>query len=242
MADRALASETIAPEHRSLLLVEGDRTVADRIANTLRQAGYEVIHERDGRAALNAALSYDIDLMLVNLVLPELDGLAVTREVARLRPSMPVIMLTAGHDHDALREGFESGATDYIASPYNADELLARVGTRLRRTRDVVPEIDDIEVSLSGMNLDSDAHALRTDRFEVVLSPKEFDLLQLLTSRPGHLFPREEIMQKVWHQRHLSTSRTLDVHVRQLRVKLELASAGITIWAVRGVGYRLALT
>jgi len=237
-----LSAEVIAVHPRSLLLVEDDATIADLLAYNLRRAGYEVIHERDGRAGVHAALSYDIDLVLMDLMLPELDGLAASREITRRRPRLPIIMLTARRDKATILEGFEAGADDYIVKPFDLDELLARISARLKRSAEV-PEAElDVPptppVDLTGLTVDSDSRVLRAANGDATLKPKEFDLLELLLSEPGHLFSREELVQKVWHHQYSPGSRTLDVHVRQLRAKLEEVGAGVTIIATRGVGYR----
>ena len=228
---------------RSLLLVEDDATIAELLAYNLRQAGYEVIHERDGRAGVHAALSYDVDLVLMDLMLPELDGLAASREIARRRPRLPIIMLTARRDRESVLKGFAAGADDYIVKPFDLDEVLARIAARLRRSADR-PDTDGPDlcapVPLGGLRLDGDAYTLRLGSDAVPLKPKEYELLALLFSEPGHLFRREEIIQRVWHQQYIPGSRTLDVHMRHLRVKLDDVGATVTIRAVRGVGYRLA--
>jgi len=168
--------------------------------------------------------------------------MAVSREVARRRPSLPILMLTARSDRETVLEGFEAGADDYVTKPFDLDELLARIAVRLRRASDdAIGEPAEVEepLALRDVAIDGDARVLRGPGGEMGLNPIEHDLLCLLISEPGHLFPREEIMQKVWHQQFTRASRTLDVHVRHLRVKLEQVEAPITIHAVRGVGYRV---
>lgn len=230
----------IALDTKRLLLIEDDPTIAELLAYNLRQVGYEVLQERDGRAGLIAALSYDVDLVLLDLMLPELDGLSVSREIARQRPGVPIIMLTALAERDTMLSGFESGADDYVVKPFDLDELLARIAARLRRAPGPAAS-DDAPVELSGVTLDGDTHVLRTAVGEVPLGPKEHDLLAMLLSRPGHLFRREEITHRVWLQRYSPASRTLDVHVRHLRAKLDAVHAPIRIENVRGVGYRIAV-
>ena len=231
------------PESNTILLVEDDPTIADLLAYNLKRAGYEVLQEGNGRAGLEAALTHQVDLVLMDLMLPGLDGMEVCR---RLRGSpatrgIPVIMLTARGERESVLEGFESGAADYVTKPFDLDVLLARIAARLRRAPAAArpPEAAAAPVLVEDLTLDSDAHEVRTSRGKVALNPKEHDLLSLLLSQPGHLFPREEIVQKVWHQRYSPASRTLDVHVRHVRGKLEQVGARVTILAVRGVGYRL---
>ena len=223
----------------TVLIVEDDVTISDLVAYNLRRAGYAVRQEWTGRAGLESALAADVDLVLLDLMLPGLDGLAISRELRRHKPDIPIIMLTARTEREVTLEGFNAGADDYVTKPFDMDVLLARIKARLR-----TPGPDEIE-SPSGRSpqglqiLDRDAHLLHTARGRVPLKPKEFDLLELLLSAPGHLFRREEIVERIWHHKYLPGSRTLDVHVRRLREKLEAVEAPVRIDTVRGVGYRL---
>ncbi|OFW61895.1 MAG: hypothetical protein A2133_03070 [Actinobacteria bacterium RBG_16_64_13] len=229
-------------EQKRILLVEDDATISDLVAYNLRRAGYDVLQEHNGRAGLQAALATELDLVLLDLMLPGLDGMAISREVARRKPGLPIIMLTARSERETMLEGFESGADDYITKPFDLDVLLARIQARLRRAPSgataAAPSTDSGTIGTGDLVLDRDVHAIRTARGESPLNPKEFDLMELLLSRPGHLFPREEIVERVWHHRYMPASRSLDVHVRHLRAKLEQIGAEVSIQTVRGVGYR----
>lgn len=222
-----------------LLLIEDDQTIAELLAYNLRHAGYEVIHESDGRSGLNSALSMDIDLVLVDLMLPELDGMAVSREISWAKPDLPLIVVTSLTERETMLEGFQSGADDFVTKPFDLDELLARIAVRLRRASVATASQPDVPLSLAGFSLDANAHMVRASGGDVFLKPKEYDLLELLVSRPGHLFRREEITRRVWQHKYMSKSRTLDVHVRHVRAKLQLVDAPVTIQNVRGVGYRI---
>ena len=179
----------------------------------------------------------------MDLMLPGLDGLAASREIVRRKPSLPIIMLTARSERETILEGFESGADDYIVKPFDIDLLLARIQARLRRSPTGITVAPDTQKTGSLMTgdlvLDRDARVMRAPGGEAALNPKEHDLLELLLSRPGHLFPREEIIERVWHQRYLPASRSLDVHVRRLRAKLGEIGAKVELQTVRSVGYRL---
>ncbi|MDZ4169693.1 MAG: response regulator transcription factor [Coriobacteriia bacterium] len=223
---------------KRLLLIEDDPTIAELLAYNLRQAGYEVRLESDGRNGLLSALSGEVDLVLVDLMLPELDGMTVSCEISRVKPDVPIIVVTARTEREIMLEGFNSGADDFVTKPFDLDELLARIAARLRRSDTSSGRIEGA-VSVVGMRLDPDSHVLATTAGEVFLKPKEYGLLELLVSQPGHLFRREEITRRVWHQGYSSASRTLDVHVRHVRAKLEQVRAPVTIQNVRGVGYRL---
>jgi DNA-binding response OmpR family regulator len=230
-------------EKKRILLVEDDATISDLVAYNLRRAGYEVLQEHNGRAGLEAALANDVDLVLMDLMLPALDGMAASKEIVRRKPSLPIIILTARGERETMLEGFESGADDYITKPFDIEVLLARIQARLRRSSTGIPVGGGVSspnsVGTGDLVLDRDAHTIRTGQAEVALNPKEYDLLELLLSRPGHLFPREEIVERVWHHQYMPASRSLDVHVRRLRAKLEQVQAEISLQTVRGVGYRL---
>jgi two-component system alkaline phosphatase synthesis response regulator PhoP len=231
------------PEKKRILLVEDDATISDLVAYNLRRAGYEVVQEHNGRAGLQSALANDVDLVLMDLMLPALDGMAASREIVRRKPDLPIIILTARSERETMLEGFESGADDYITKPFDIEVLLARIQARLRRTPAGITVggggSEGGTISTGDLVLDRDAHVIRTSHGEVPLNPKEYDLLELLLSRPGHLFPREEIVERVWHHKYLPASRSLDVHVRRLRAKLEGVQAEVSLQTVRGVGYRL---
>jgi DNA-binding response OmpR family regulator len=230
-------------EQKRILLVEDDPTISDLVAYNLRRAGYEVFQEHNGRTGLQAALASGIDLVLLDLMLPGLDGLSVSKEIVRRKPDLPIIMLTARGERETMLEGFDSGADDYITKPFDLDLLLARIQARLRRAPSGISLTgaagDSARITTGDLVLDRDAHVARTPRGVVDLNPKEYALLELLVSRPGHLFPREEIVERIWHQRYTPASRSLDVHVRRIRAKLESIGAEISLQTVRGVGYRL---
>ena len=230
-------------KRKRILLVEDDATISELVAYNLRRAGYEVLQEANGRSGVQTALAQHVDLVLMDLMLPGLDGMTATREIVRRKPSLPVIMLTARSDRETMLEGFGLGADDYITKPFDLDVLLARLEARLRRAPAgiAVTGIPDEggTIGTGDLVLDRDAHTIRTGAGETTLNPKEYDLMELFLSQPGHLFPREEITESVRQQRYLPASRTLDVHIRRLRSKLEQVGAEVDLQTVRGVGYRL---
>ncbi len=230
-------------EKKRILLVEDDPTIAGLVAYNLERAGYEVLQEHNGRAGLQAALTSKVDLVLMDLMLPGIDGMTASKEIARRKPDLPIIMVTARSEREAVLEGFESGADDYITKPFDLDVLLARIQARLRRAPGGRgpgrASADETPAGAADLTLNPDEHVLRTAHGEATLSPKEYDLLELLLSRPGHLFPREEIVERVWHQRYTAASRNLDVHIRHLRAKLDEVQAEVSVQTVRGVGYRI---
>jgi DNA-binding response OmpR family regulator len=226
-----------------VLLVEDDVTISDLLAYNLKRAGYRVMQEYNGRAGVQTALSHSVDVVLMDLMLPGLDGMSASREILRVKPKVPVIIVTALTDREKLLPGFALGADDYVTKPFDMEVLLARIAASVRRaTSGADPSAleRDAPVAVDGLMIDPDTRSLRTNLTEVPLTPKEHGLLQLLLAQPGHLYTREEITESVWHHRYIASSRTLDVHMRRLRAKLRDAQTGFTVQAVRGVGYRLA--
>ena len=226
-----------------VLLVEDDVTISDLLAYNLKRAGYRVMQEYNGRTGVQTALSHSVDLVLMDLMLPGLDGMSASREILRVKPRLPVIIVTALTDREKLLQGFTLGVDDYVTKPFDMEVLLARISASLRRAAngtDPSALERDVPVATDGLIIDPDTRSLRTRTKEVPLTPKEHGLLQLLLAQPGHLYTREEITESVWHHRYIGSSRTLDVHMRRLRTKLRDAQTGFTVQAVRGVGYRLA--
>ena len=234
-------------EKKRILLVEDEPTISDLLAYNLRREGYEVVQELNGRTGLETALRQSFDLVLMDIMLPGLDGLAASREIVRRKPDLPIIILTARSEREMVLEGFELGADDYITKPFDLEVLLARIQARLRRVPSGAPlqTVAGSEgahrggLAVGDLLLDRDAHTVRGPSGEMALNPKEYELLELLLSRPGHLFPRDEIIERVWHHQYAPASRSLDVHVRRLRTKLESVAAGVELQTVRSVGLRI---
>jgi DNA-binding response OmpR family regulator len=226
-----------------ILVVEDDSTISDLVAYNLRRAGFEVRQAWNGRTGLEAALDEEVDLVLMDLMLPGLDGLAASREIRRQRPGLPLIMLTARGEREVMLEGFQAGADDYVTKPFDVDVLLARIRARLRGQAPSGAPDGAVQRrrQVGDLTVDDDARTVSSDRGSAALKPKEYGLLDLLSSEPGRLFPREEIVERVWHHRYLPGSRTLDVHVRRLREKLDPLSDAVSIETIRGVGYRLVV-
>ena len=226
-------------EGQTIVVVEDDATLSELLNYNLRQAGFLVVQECGGRAAIKKATEAEADLVLLDVMLPGQDGVSVVRAINAAPPRLPWILLPARDGKDAVLAGFQAGADDYVTKPFDMDELLARIRARLPR-RIPGPGYPEPATLLEGFELDSTAHVLRSSSGEVCLRPKEHDLLALLFSSPGHLFPRNEIVERVWGHRYLPGSRTLDVHIGWLREKMALLDReGPSIQTIRGVGYRL---
>ncbi len=238
MTPQAQEPPPCAAAQQTILVVEDDVTLRELLAYALRRAGFVVFSEDAGDGGLKRAMGPEVDLVLLDVMLPGRDGISVARSLKEKRPTLPVIMLTALSDKDVVLGGFRAGADDFVTKPFDMDELLARIRARLPATTS--GNGPGPVVHVGGLELDSSARVLRSPRGEVSLRPKEHALLSLFLSAPGHLFLREEIVERVWGHRYLPSSRTLDVHVAWLREKMALLQeSGPTIQTVRGVGYRL---
>jgi DNA-binding response OmpR family regulator len=219
----------------SLLLVEDDATLRETLALNLRTVGYEVITVGDGFAALDAARSREPDLVLLDLMLPELDGLTVCRNIRQFSQA-PIIMLTARTGELDKIVGLESGADDYVTKPFSIGELQARIRALLRRAGSHQPT-EELRSGDLALNLVSRRATLAAQ--ELMLSPKEFNLLAELIRHRGSVLSRDLLMTRVWGFDYLGDHRTVDVHVRWLREKIESdPSAPRRIITVRALGYR----
>jgi DNA-binding response OmpR family regulator len=223
-----------------ILVVDDDRTVSEVVARYLEHDGYAVETVADGRTALDRALAEPPDLVVLDLMLPGIDGLEVCRRLRALAP-VPIIILTArGQESDRII-GLELGADDYVAKPFSTKELVARVRAVLRRARGpLAPSGPDVaRVHVDGdLEVDVAARQARLGSAVVALTAREFELLAFLVRHPGRAFRRDEILEEVWGYRYGDTS-TVTVHVRRLREKIDADPASpsriATVW---GVGYR----
>jgi DNA-binding response OmpR family regulator len=228
-----------APKH--ILIVEDEDSIRQTLRYNLAQEGYAVSEAVTGSEALAAARKHRPDLILLDLMLPELSGLEVCR-VLRQEMSTPIIMLTAkGTELDKV-VGLQVGADDYVTKPFSLNELLARVTAMLRRaemsTREQIAAHEVEE--LGNFRIDRGARTVHVDGEEMHLAPKEFDLLSLLLLNSGRVQSRQVIIQKIWGSKFFGDHKTVDVHVRWLREKFEnFDRLPFRITTVFGVGYRL---
>ena len=225
---------------RKVLVVEDDAAIRRGLVDALRFGGYAVIEAADGKAGLATATSAELDLVLLDVMLPQVDGFAVLTELRRARPALPVIMLTARGTEDDRVRGLAGGADDYVVKPVSAKEVLARVAAVLRRSAERPRAVGRIDVN--GCTVDFERREVTSKgRKPAALSEREADVLRYLASSDGRVVSRDELLQRVWGLDPKGvTTRTVDMHVARLREKLgDDAEAPRVILTVRGVGYRL---
>jgi len=217
------------------LLVEADPPIAQPLTRALQREGYAVRPAPTGGAAVAAfgENGAEITLVILDLGLPDLDGLEVCRRIRAAGKDLPVLMLTARTDEADFVVGLDAGADDYVAKPFRMAELLARVRALLRRR---VPALMEV----GGVRVETGSRRVEVDGVEVTLSNKEFELLRVMMSRAGQVVTREEILSEVWNDPTMKTSKTLDMHMSWLRRKIARPNAGgdQRISTVRGVGFR----
>ena len=234
-ADGAFRAEPPAP--RTILVVEDDATLAAVLRYNLEREGYRCLVAVDGARALELARSERPDLLLLDVMLPGIDGLEVCRRL-RAASTVPIIMLTARVDEIDRVVGLEVGADDYVTKPFSTRELLARVRAALRRA-EMRPTADASEVLTIGrLIIDPLGRVLARDGQRVSVKPEEFDLLHFLVRHPGQVFTREQLLDRVWGYEFVGGTRTVDVHIRWLREKIEPDPAQPALLLTsRGVGY-----
>jgi len=216
----------------SILLVEDDLAIAKPLLRALEREGFDVAHVTHGDDAL-VAPSNTVDLVLLDLTLPDLDGLSVCRTLRARDERLPIIMLTARSEEADIVVGLDAGADDYITKPFRLAELLARVRVRLRLATPRQPQ------RVQGVLVDPQAHRAWQDDVELDLTPKEFDVLALLVVDAGRVVARQRLMQEVWDEHYYGSTRTLDMHISSLRKKLsDDPTSPRLITTVRGVGFR----
>jgi two-component system, OmpR family, response regulator MtrA len=217
-----------------VLIVDDDTALAEMLGIVLRSEGYEPFLCSDGDGALAAFREHKPDLVLLDLMLPGIDGIDVCRQI-RAESGVPIVMLTAKTDTIDVVVGLESGADDYVVKPFKPKELVARIRARLRRTEEPAQEM----LEIGDLVIDVAGHSVKRDGHPIQLTPLEFDLLVALARKPWQVFTREVLLEQVWGYRHAADTRLVNVHVQRLRSKVERDPENPdVVVTVRGVGYK----
>lgn len=228
-----------------ILVVDDEKNILELVRFNLEREGYQVITSLDGVRGLELARSENPDLIVLDVMLPEMNGLEVCRELHQdpATKKIPIIMLSARADELDRVLGLEMGADDYVTKPFSPRELVARIKARLRRSHRGKDSLEEAAVEsrldYGRMVIDEDRFAVYVDGTKQEFTPKEFELIRFLARRPGKVFSREQLLEQVWGYDYAGDSRTVDVHIRHIRHKLEnLTKEEQIIETVRGVGYR----
>ncbi|HKM39678.1 MAG TPA: response regulator transcription factor [bacterium] len=222
---------------RKILVVEDEQRMRDLLRLYLEREGYKVVEAADGETALTVFAREEFALVLLDVMLPGLDGWVVCRRL-RQNSNVPIIMLTARGEEIDRVTGFELGVDDYVVKPFSPRELVMRVKALLRRAcpEGVRPEE---KLAFPGLTIDHPSRRVEAGEKEVALTPKEYDLLYFLAQQEGRVFTREQLLERVWGYDFYGDSRTVDTHIKNLREKLKRAGQGahylVTVW---GVGYK----
>lgn len=226
-----------------ILIVEDEVAIADLEKDYLELSGFEVEIENDGKSGLERALNEDFDLFILDLMLPEVDGFEICRQI-REKKNTPILIVSAKKDDIDKIRGLGLGADDYVTKPFSPSELVARVKAHLARYERLigsnVPENDIVEIR--GIRIDKTARRVWVNGEEKQFTTKEFDLLTFLAEHPNHVFTKEELFREIWDMESIGDIATVTVHIKKIREKIELNTAKPqyieTIW---GVGYRFKL-
>ena len=225
----------------TILIVEDEESLADPLAYLLRKEGFEAIVAPDGQSALSEFDSNSVDLVLLDLMLPGMSGTDVCKKI-RATSAVPIIMVTARDSEIDKAVGLELGADDYVTKPYSSRELIARIRAVLRRGPEVaVEELEADERILEGgrVRMDVTRHTVFVDGEPVSMPLKEFDLLEYLMRNAGRVLTRGQLIERIWGADYVGDTKTLDVHVKRLRTKIEAAPSRPTqLVTVRGLGYK----
>ncbi len=219
-----------------LLMVEDEQVLGANLKKILELKGFAVDWVPDGEKALTRATLYhsDYDVIILDLTLPGLDGMSLTKRIREEKIKTPIVILTGKNETTTKVELLNAGADDYVVKPFSSEELIARIGSVTRRPQTQTPVVHTI----GDITVDTAAHKVFINGEEVSLTLKEYSLLECFLRRPGEVFTREELSNHVWDFNSMTWSNVLDVHMKNLRKKLEQGSIGPRFETVRGVGYR----
>ena len=207
----------MTPEKRTVLIVEDERAIVEILKFNLKREGYDTLEALDGESGLELARTADPDLILLDVMLPKMNGFDICAALRAEGRVTPIIMLTAREEETDKIFGLEAGADDYISKPFSLHEVLARIKAVLRRSK---TEPERTELHVGSMTIDFVKKLVKANGEDIKLSPKEFGILSMLAKQPGRVFSREEILAEVWHGDSYVLDRTIDVHIARVRRKL----------------------
>ncbi|WP_347338975.1 response regulator transcription factor [Paenalkalicoccus suaedae] len=220
----------------TILIIEDDPSIAELIAMYIEKEGFTSLHALDGEEGLTLFYEHAPDCILLDLMLPEVDGIDVCRTIRLEDKHIPILMLTGkGQSHEIIN-GLESGADDYIVKPFDPNELIARLKAALRRT--VLSDEYQQNIQLDNLTIAMTERRVYVNQIEVSLAPREMELLHYFACHPNQVLLRQQLFDKVWGYEFDGDPRTLDVHIKRIRDKLSHKHASWSITTVRGVGYR----
>ena len=224
-----------------ILIVEDESSFSDALEFLLGKEGFSVITAATGTEALKKFEQGGIDLILLDLMIPEISGTEVCRQI-RAKSKVPIIMLTAKDSEVDKVVGLEIGADDYVTKPYSARELVARINAVLRRNGSESTSVESGVITVQGIRMDIDRHQVSVNGIPVSLPLKEFELLEFLMRNAGRVLTRIQLIDRVWGSDYVGDTKTLDVHIKRIRAKIEVDPANPKIiQTVRGLGYKMEL-
>ncbi|PFB50151.1 DNA-binding response regulator [Bacillus thuringiensis] len=221
--------------NKTVLLVEDERRLREVVSDYFRNEGFEVIEAEDGKKALELFAEHEIDLIMLDIMLPEIDGWSVCRRI-RKESAVPIIMLTARSDEDDTLLGFELGADEYVTKPFSPKVLVARAKTLLKRADGAVGVAEENAMSLAGIEVNRLSRTVLVDGEEIILTHKEFELLVYLMENKGIVLSRQHLLDQLWGYDYYGDDRTVDTHIKKLRNKL--GDKAKHIGTVIRVGYK----
>lgn len=221
--------------NKTVLLVEDERRLREIVSDYFRNEGFEVIEAEDGKKALELFAEHEIDLIMLDIMLPEIDGWSVCRRI-RKESAVPIIMLTARSDEDDTLLGLELGADEYVTKPFSPKVLVARAKTLLKRADGVVGVAEENAMSLAGIEVNRLSRTVLVDGEEIILTHKEFELLVYLIENKGIVLSRQHLLDQLWGYDYYGDDRTVDTHIKKLRNKL--GDKAKHIGTVIRVGYK----
>jgi len=227
-----------------ILVIEDEPTLSRLLSYNLTQEGYDTTVVEHGTEGLQTALQHKFDLIILDIMLPGMNGFEILNRLHQNGVRTPVIILTARNAEEEVVQGLKHGADDYITKPFGVAELLARVSAVLRRTQNEVPKpnLSNEKVIQAGeLSIYPEKYEVNVKGQPISLRPKEFEVLLYLVQRPGIVISRDDLMNVVWGFDYIGGQRTVDVHVSSLRKKLELEQQSVRIESIRGVGYKLVM-